>query len=154
MEHEIVAADARHADAWRRLFGDYCAGGGVDATPDHVDRVWAWVMSGSARTMCAMAVVGDQVVGFAHFRTFERPITGTVGLWIDDLYVMPDLRGQGFARALVDHVRRVAHDEGCDVVRWTTKRSNIAARRLYDRVATEAPVVVYNATPTGGGLVG
>lgn len=86
-------------------------------------------------------------VGFAHYRVFERPITGTTGLWVDDVYVASESRGRGFARALLERVFAIAHDEGHDVVRWTTKRTNSAARRLYDRIAVEASVVVYNATP-------
>ena len=58
--------------------------------------------------------------------------------------------GLASARALAQmgaQVVLVARDEGRDVVRWTTKEANAGARRLYDRIATRAPVVLDNAAP-------
>ena len=144
---EVVPVAFEHRDGWRRLFTDYCAGGGIEATPAHLDRVWGWLTSAEAQTRGLVALVEGGVVGLAHFRVFERPITGTTGLWIDDLDVDPAWRGHGLARALVERVRLVARDEGRDVVRWTTKETNAGARRLYDRIATRAPVVLDNAAP-------
>ncbi len=144
---EIVPVAADHRDGWRRLFADYCAAGGIEALPSHLDRVWEWLALAEAQTCGLVALDEGGVVGLTHFRPFERPITGTTGLWIDDLYVDPAHRGRGLARALVERVLFIARAEGHDVVRWTTKRTNASARRLYDQVAVEAPVVVYNATP-------
>ncbi|NTW41018.1 MAG: GNAT family N-acetyltransferase, partial [Cellulomonadaceae bacterium] len=101
----------------------------------------------SAQTSCLVASVGRELVGFAHFRVFERPITASTGLWIDDLYVDPSCRGRGVAGALIGAVRAEAGRGGHDVVRWTTRETNDSARRSYDRLATRAPVVVYNAEP-------
>lgn len=144
---QIVPVAARHREGWGRLFAAYCASGGIEATQHHLDRVWGWLLSPEAQTRGWVALVGDDVVGLVHFRPFERPITGTTGLWLDDLYVDPSQRGRGVARELVDHVRRVARGEERDVVRWTTKETNSVARHLYDQIAVRAPVVVYNATP-------
>ena len=143
----IVRAEPRHEVAWRGLFVSYCAAGGVHATDVSVDRVWSWITDPSAHTSCLVASVGGELVGFVHFRVFERPITASTGLWIDDLYVDPTARGHGIAGALIGAVRAEAGRDGHDVVRWTTRETNIAARRLYDRLATRAPVVVYNAEP-------
>ena len=144
---EIVPVAAEHHDGWRRLFMDYCMDGGIEVTPPHLDRVWGWLASADAQTRGLVALSDGEFAGLAHFRVFERPITGTTGLWIDDLYVEPMRRGRGFAGALVESVRLVARSERHDVVRWTTRATNVGARRLYDQIATQAPVVVYNATP-------
>lgn len=87
-------------------------------------------------------------VGFAHVRTFARPISASRGLWLDDLFVAVEHRGCGVAAALLDAVATSAARDGCDVVRWSTGTGN-PARTLYDRVATVAPVVVYNRAPIG-----
>ena len=36
---EIVPVTADHRDGWRRLFADYCAAGGIEALPPHLDKV-------------------------------------------------------------------------------------------------------------------
>jgi GNAT superfamily N-acetyltransferase len=143
----IVPAEPHMGAAWRELFVSYCAAGGVHATDVSVDRVWSWIKDPSAQTSCLVASVGGELVGFAHFRVFERPITASTGLWIDDLYVDPSCRGRGVAGALIGAVRAEAGQGGHDVVRWTTRETNITARRAYDRLATRSPVVVYNAEP-------
>ena len=145
--YRVLPVDVCHRQGWQRLFKDYCALGGIAATPTHLEIVWGWVTAEEAQTRGIVAISGDEVVGFAHFRVFERPITGTTGLWLDDLFVAPEFRGNGIAQNLIDRIRLIAHHEGRDVVRWTTKRANTVARHLYDHIAVEAQVVVYNATP-------
>jgi GNAT superfamily N-acetyltransferase len=144
---EIGRAEPHHETAWRGLFVSYCAAGGIDATDASVSRVWSWIADPSAQTSCLVASIGRGLVGFVHFRVFERPITASTGLWIDDLYVDPSCRGRGTAGALIGAVRAEAGRDGHDVVRWTTRETNDSARRAYDRLATRAPVVVYNAEP-------
>jgi len=143
----IAAAQPQHEAAWRALFVAYCAVGGVAAADEAVDRVWSWIADEHAQTSCLVASVAGVLVGFAHVRVFERPIVASTGLWIDDLYVDPSSRGRGVARALIGAVRADAARGGHDVVRWTTRETNVGARRLYEQVATRAPVVVYNAEP-------
>ena len=75
---------------------------------------------------------------------------GTKGLYVDDLYVDPVARGRGVATLLLAEVRRAAGRDGSDVVRWITGVPNLSARAVYDRIASTADVVVYNAAPIAG----
>ncbi|MBU4213575.1 MAG: GNAT family N-acetyltransferase [Actinobacteria bacterium] len=143
----IASAGVEQQDDWRRLFTAYRAVAGLADDPGAVETVWSWICSPAHATGCLLASIGPAVVGLAHVRAFERPVTGTTGLWVDDLYVDPSARGRGVARALIARVRELAAQDGHDVVRWTTRESNADARRLYDTVATRADVVVYNAAP-------
>lgn len=132
---------------WGTLFREYAHIGGVTLSDAQVERVWGWISADAGRTRCVLAVNDESPVGFVHYRPFERPITASVGLWIDDVYVQPSSRGQGIAGALIDAIRAQAGAGGYDVIRWTTRESNTGARKLYDRIAVPAPVVVYNADP-------
>ena len=143
----VARVEPHRAVEWRALFGSYCAAGGVAATEASVDRVWSWIGDPRAQTSCLVALQDGVMVGFVHFRVFERPITASTGLWIDDLYVEASFRGRGIAGELIGGVRAAAAREGHDVVRWTTRETDTAARRSYERLATRAPVVVYNAEP-------
>jgi GNAT superfamily N-acetyltransferase len=143
----LVVRPAVSADRgrWEALFRAYGRTGGVEVDAARAARVWAWIVGPDRQTRCLVAGQWEDVVGFVHFRPFERPIDGSVGAWVDDLYVDPCARGAGLAGALIDAVRGVADVEGWSVVRWTTRATNYTARRLYDRIADRAPVVVYNA---------
>lgn len=148
-QHAVRDVRADDRRAWQALFTAYARTGGVDVDAAHADRLWAWITDPARQTRCLVAETGGRLVGFAHLRPFERPIHGTVGVWVDDLYVAPEARGAGLATALLDAVRAKAGDEGWSVVRWTTRETNEAARRLYDRIAERAPVAVYNLPVRG-----
>lgn len=143
----VRAATGSDHDRWRALFREYAHLGGMALSDDQMARVWSWVCGNSPHTRCLLATEHDTPVGLVHFRPFERPITASTGLWIDDLYVQRASRGRGIAGALIDAVRAEAYSDGHDVVRWTTRESNVGARKLYDRIAARAPVVVYNSEP-------
>lgn len=64
------------------------------------------------------AEVGGAPVGFAlyfyNYSTFE----GRAGVYLEDLYVRPEARGQGAGFALISHVAGVAVREGCPRMEW------------------------------------
>ena len=88
----------------------------------------------------------QEVVGLAHYRLFERPLAGSIGCWLDDLFVNPSQRGRGGARAVLQHLGAMAADRGWSTVRWTTGQAN-SAQKLYDRLADRSPVITYNMVP-------
>jgi ribosomal protein S18 acetylase RimI-like enzyme len=61
------------------------------------------------------------------------------GLWsparesyLAELYVVPDRRGQGIGRALMEEAIAVARAEGADTMEVGTGEDDVAARRLYE----------------------
>lgn len=72
-----------------------------------------------------------------------------------DVAVVPDHRRRGVGRALVDALRRLAHDElGVTAMTLEVRRSNAAARELYGRLgfteAGERPEYYPDGGPGGG----
>ncbi|MDN5635801.1 MAG: GNAT family N-acetyltransferase [Brevibacterium sp.] len=88
-----------------------------------------------------------RIVAIADFRRFSRPSTGSVGLWLDDLFTDPQARGAGSGRALIARLQEIAADEGRSVVRWITADDNAQAQVLYDKVATKTNWLTYDAKP-------
>jgi GNAT superfamily N-acetyltransferase len=80
-------------------------------------------------------------------RRFSRPLAGSRGLFLDDLFVTPDARGEGAATAILETLKTRARDEGLSVVRWITAADNDAAQRVYDRVAQKTEWVTYDLVP-------
>lgn len=51
---------------------------------------------------------------------------------MNDLYVVPEERGRGVGRALIEASREVAHQRGTAMLQWQTAPDNHTAQRLYD----------------------
>jgi GNAT superfamily N-acetyltransferase len=118
-------------------------------TPDDavIERVWGWVTDPAHEVKALVASIDGRVVGLAHYRRFSRPSSGTVGLFLDDLFADRDLRGQGVGRALLGELSRLSAQDGYSVVRWITAADNSTARRLYDATATTTSWVTYDLGP-------
>jgi ribosomal protein S18 acetylase RimI-like enzyme len=133
--------------AWKTLYRDYRAF--YELVPDDavVDRVWTWLLDDDHEVRGLVALRHGVVVGLANHRRFHRPASGTVGTYLDDLFVAPAARGSGTGRALLDHLADEAGADGRSVVRWITAEDNHAARSLYDSVAQATSWVTYDLPP-------
>lgn len=141
----IAAATESDRAVWQRLFEEYAATAGEVLGDDHLTRVWAWITAADAQTRCLLlrAPGQDEPVGLAHYRVFERPLAGSRGCFLDDLFVGAEQRGRGGARALLEHLAVLAGEHGWSTVRWTTGETN-PAQRLYDSLADRSPVITYD----------
>lgn len=69
-------------------------------------------------------------VYFFNFSTW----TGRRGLFIEDLFVVPEGRGQGVGMALLQHCARIASTEACGRMEWNVFDDNEAARHFYTQL--------------------
>lgn len=134
--------------AWGELYAGYADFYGVPSDEAHRDLVWGWLQD-FGHPSHALGCVDDDgtLIGIAHYRAFPRPLSGTVGCYLDDLFVAPAARGQGAARALIAALAVLAEARGWSVVRWITAESNATARGLYDQVAQQTAWVTYDMPP-------
>ena len=145
MNYTVRPVEPADLDQWRDLFSAYREFYAMQPDSAVVERVWSWIVDDAHETNALVAVDDEGVIGgIAHYRRFARPSSGTTGLWLDDLFTRPDVRGHGVGRALVDAVGGIAADETLSVVRWITNEHNATARRLYDTVATATKWVTYD----------
>jgi ribosomal protein S18 acetylase RimI-like enzyme len=77
-------------------------------------------------------VGGDEPHGLALLRF--RPSLWTEGLdcYLEELYVVPDRRGQGLGRALMEAAIELARQEGAAYMELGTSEADVAARALYE----------------------
>ncbi|MEP4197322.1 MAG: GNAT family N-acetyltransferase [Aliishimia sp.] len=146
IEMSVIVRPATQRDRrdWDTLFEAYCAFGGDQQTAEMRDRVWGWINDETAQTTCFIAEdAGGEVIGFVHFRKYERPMPATKGAYIDDMFVSPSARGKGVVDHLITSVGVYAEEQGLDVVRWMTSETNYRARSVYDRHATKSNWVTY-----------
>jgi ribosomal protein S18 acetylase RimI-like enzyme len=130
---------------WHEVYTGY---GEFYESPLHDEKavlVWSWIIDPANELECLVAVdESGNLQGLAHFRTFIRPLDGSKGLYLDDLFVKPDARKQGVARALIEGVADVGRSRRATVLRWITAKDNEAARALYDQVAEKTKWVTYD----------
>lgn len=90
-----------------------------------------------------IATLHGRQVGLAHciFHRHGWKLENVV--YLQDLYVAPDIRGTGAGRALIEGVYAAADAAGCPEVYWLTQHFNAPGRRLYDRVGELTPFIKY-----------
>ena len=80
----------------------------------------------------------SQPAGFAlyfhNFSTFlARP-----GIYLEDLFVEPELRGKGIGKALLINLARIAMERGCGRLEWSVLDWNEPSIQFYQRLGAVA----------------
>ena len=57
-------------------------------------------------------------VGFALFFNNFSTFLGRAGIYLEDLYVMPEYRGRGYGKGLLQQLARIAVERGCGRLEW------------------------------------
>ncbi len=87
---------------------------------------------------CDIAEQDGQPVGFAlwfyNYSTFE----GAFGLYLEDLFVVPEARGTGAGLALMRRLAQRCRDEGLKRVEWAVLDWNAPTIAFYDRLGAAA----------------
>ena len=86
---------------------------------------------------------GARLVGIVHYLFHLTTWTSGPYCYLQDLFSLPDVRGQGVGRALIAAVQDAARDAGASRVYWLTHETNTTAMRLYDDVADRTGFVQY-----------
>ena len=74
---------------------------------------------------------GAEAVGFAvWFQNYSTFLSRT-GLYLEDLFVLPQWRGRGIGRALLVYLARIAVSRGCGRLEWSVLDWNDTAIRFY-----------------------
>ena len=77
-------------------------------------------------------------VGFILWFTNYSTFLGKPGIHIEDLFVLPEMRGRGIGKCLLAWVARVAHGRGWGRVEWSVLDWNEPALRFYESIGAEA----------------
>ena len=103
----------------------------------------------SAETL--LALENDKPVGFAvYFYNFSTWL-GRPGLYLEDLFVLPSVRGKGYGRALLERLAQIAQERGCGRMEWAVLDWNEPAIQFYKKLGA-APMsewTVFRLTQKG-----
>ncbi len=70
------------------------------------------------------AVENGKEIGFALFFHNFSTFLGRAGIYLEDLYVMPEYRGKGYGKGLLKELARIAQARGCGRLEWWCLDSN------------------------------
>jgi GNAT superfamily N-acetyltransferase len=78
-----------------------------------------------------IAYAADEPVGFALFFHNYSTFLGKRGLYLEDLFVVPEWRGRGAGRALLAHLAKIAAERDCGRFEWSVLDWNEPAITFY-----------------------
>lgn len=85
-----------------------------------------------------LAEYDDTAVGFALFFHNFSTFLGKPGLYIEDLFVQPEMRGKGIGSALLSFLAQLAIDRDCGRLEWWVLDWNKPAIRFYQKMGARA----------------
>src|SRR4051812_7451923 len=65
------------------------------------------------------ARLDDVPIGFALFFHNYSTFLAKPGLYLEDVFVLPEHRGAGVGKALLKHVANIARERGCGRMEWS-----------------------------------
>ena len=80
---------------------------------------------------CVIARLGEEPVGFALFFHNFSTFAARPGLYLEDLFVLPQHRGHGVGRELLRHLARLAVSRNCARFEWAVLDWNEPAINFY-----------------------
>jgi GNAT superfamily N-acetyltransferase len=103
----------------------------VEATEERL-RVTLFPETGRPAAECLLAFVDDTPAGFAIFFTNYSTFLARPGLYLEDLFVDPTLRGRGVGKALLLHLARLANQRDYGRMEWAVLDWNEPAIAFYE----------------------
>lgn len=88
----------------------------------------------------AEVIIGEQdetPVGFALFFHNFSTFLGRPGIYLEDLFVYPEYRGNGYGTALLSYLGKLAVDRGCGRLEWSVLDWNEPAIKFYKSLNAE-----------------
>ena len=83
---------------------------------------------------CLLAELDGRTAGFALFFHTYSTWRGRRGIWLEDLFVVPEARRRGVGEALLRRVAALAQGRGCARFEWSVLDWNTEAIEFYERL--------------------
>ena len=77
---------------------------------------------------------GDVKIGFALFFKNFSTFLGLPGIYLEDLFVLPEYRGKGYGKKLLIHIAKIAVDRGYGRFEWSVLDWNTPAIEFYQSI--------------------
>lgn len=117
----------------------------VVATPELL-REWIFEKK---KCEVVFAEAEGEAVGFTLFFHNFSTFLGRAGIYLEDLFVLPEHRGKGYGKALLKNLARIAVERGCGRLEWACLDWNAPSIDFYTKKMKAVPMdewTVYRLT--------
>lgn len=121
----------------------------VVATPELL-REWLFEKN---KAEVIFAVAGGSEVGFALFFHNFSTFLGRAGLYLEDLFVLPEERGKGYGKALLCELARITVERGCGRLEWACLDWNRPSIDFYTKRMAAVPMDEWTTYRLTGGTL-
>jgi GNAT superfamily N-acetyltransferase len=83
------------------------------------------------------AVADGKEVGFALFFYNFSTFIGRAGIFLEDLFVLPEYRGRGYGKSILKELARIAVERGCGRMEWACLDWNKPSIEFYKSLGAE-----------------
>jgi GNAT superfamily N-acetyltransferase len=101
---------------------------------------------------CILAFEGAEPAGFAIYFSTYSTFLARPGLYLEDLFVIPEKRGRGIGKALILHLAKLANTRGCGRMEWSVLDWNQPAIDFYEALGARRLTEWTTCRLTGDGL--
>ena len=128
---------------WRPLWDQYLVFYQHELSEEQTKLTFERLINPESGIYAIVLEVANSLVGFAHASFTHSTWTKVQELYLEDLFVDPVVRGQGFGRALIEATATLGKERGAKKLYWQTHKDNKVAQRLYESLATQSEFVIY-----------
>lgn len=89
-----------------------------------------WIFD-KGRAEVIFAVAEGREVGFALFFHNFSTFLGRAGIYLEDLFILPEYRGRGYGKALMKHLAHITVQRGCGRFEWSCLDWNTPSIEFY-----------------------
>lgn len=134
-------------DAWKPLWDGYNEFygrvGPTALAPEVTRQTWARFLDTGVPVHALVAEQNGRLLGLTHYLYHLATLQLGQSCYLSDLFTVPEARGAGIGRKLIEAVYETAKAAGAGRVYWMTHETNATAMQLYDKVADKSGFLVY-----------
>ena len=105
----------------------------VEATEEKL-RATLFPAHGASPAECRLGFLDNAPAGFALFFQTYSTFLAKPGMYLEDLFVEPALRGRGIGKALLLDLAKLANARGCGRLEWSVLDWNQPAIEFYESI--------------------
>lgn len=121
----------------------------VVATPELLRE---WIFEKRKAEVLFLLEEGKEV-GFALFFHNFSTFLGRAGLYLEDLFVLPEARGRGYGKALLQKLAHIARERGCGRLEWSCLDWNQPSIDFYTKGMHATPMDEWTVYRLTGGTL-
>lgn len=84
-----------------------------------------------------LAEYEGKTVGFFLFFHIYSTFLGQPGIYLEDLYLMPEVRKKGFGKKIFAYLAHLAVERGCGRIEWSCLDWNTPSRKFYESLGSK-----------------